>query len=322
LTPGPQGQPNETIRAVEAQGANEVCRLGHPGAVHAVLFDPARAALVSGSSDGTILLWDPAKTEVIRTLRVAGISAPVRSLALVPGREFLAAAYGDGTVRVWNLDTEVVVLAVRPAGTTAVHSVSCSGDGRTLAIGCNAGFTVLIDHRGREVARLRHRAVDGASDVASSDVLATAFSPDARWLLTGRSDGSGQLWGVQRSVTTIFPHPMAVTSAAFAPDGRCVVTGCADGTARVWDDVSTIIDRQRHGSSIVAVGAASDQRAVSAFADGTVVVWRLGGAQTAIVRLPSAIQDVSITADGRWFATAGADRMARVWKISAAQEIR
>lgn len=320
LTPGPQARPKETVRAVEAQGAAEVCRLTHPGAVHAVLFDPARAALVSGSSDGTILLWDSAKTEVIRTLRVAGISAPVRSLALVPGREFLAAAYGDGTVRVWHVDTEAVALTVRPAGTTAVHSVSCSGDGRTLAIGCNAGLTVLIDHRGREVARLRHRAADGAPDVAVSDVLATAFSPDARWLLTGGSDGSGQLWGAQRSVTTIFPHPMAVTSAAFAPDGRCVVTGCADGTARVWDDAATIIDRQRHDSSIVAVGTAGNQRAVSAFADGMVVVWRHGGSRIATVRLPAALHDVSITADGRWLATAGADCMARVWKILATQE--
>ncbi|MGH3988264.1 MAG: CHAT domain-containing protein, partial [Pseudonocardiaceae bacterium] len=48
LTPDPQDRPNETVRAVEAQGATEVCRLSHPSAVYAVLFDPARAALVSG----------------------------------------------------------------------------------------------------------------------------------------------------------------------------------------------------------------------------------------------------------------------------------
>ncbi|MGH3873062.1 MAG: WD40 repeat domain-containing protein [Pseudonocardiaceae bacterium] len=58
--------------------------------------------------------------------------------------------------------------------------------------------------------------------------------PDARWLLAGGSDGSGQLWGAQRSVATILPHPMAVTSVVLTPDGRRVVTGCADGTARVW----------------------------------------------------------------------------------------
>jgi WD40 repeat protein len=75
-------------------------------------------------------------------------------------------------------------------------------------------------------------------------VLAAAFSPDGRAVVTGTGDrvsnkGETHLWSVAsgKPLAQPLPHPGQVHSVAWSPDGRWVVTGCADKVARVWEAV-------------------------------------------------------------------------------------
>jgi WD40 repeat protein len=66
-------------------------------------------------------------------------------------------------------------------------------------------------------------------------VLAVAFSPDGKTVLTGDYQ-MARLWeaGTSRPLGPPLPHQDWVRSVAFSPDGKTVLTGSDDKTARLW----------------------------------------------------------------------------------------
>jgi len=70
-----------------------------------------------------------------------------------------------------------------------------------------------------------------------SRVVALAFSPDGKWLVSGSTDGTAQLWNVATELLHGEPlrHDSAVWAVAFDANSRFLVTGCRDGSVNVWD---------------------------------------------------------------------------------------
>ncbi len=68
-------------------------------------------------------------------------------------------------------------------------------------------------------------------------VVAVAFSPDGRLLLTGSEDSMAQLWVAADGKLDGEPlvHQGAVLAVAFSPDGKTFFTGCEDGAIQIWD---------------------------------------------------------------------------------------
>ena len=69
-------------------------------------------------------------------------------------------------------------------------------------------------------------------------ILAVAYSPDGRRIVTGSADQYRQGVGCgerQWSCLRLRGHTAPVRSVAFSPDGQRIVTGSWDRTARVWD---------------------------------------------------------------------------------------
>src|SRR5262249_26195575 len=72
--------------------------------------------------------------------------------------------------------------------------------------------------------------------VHGGEVLAAAYSPDGRTVLTGGADGAARLWDARTGeALRAFRHESKVLAVAYSPDGQIVATGGADGTARLWD---------------------------------------------------------------------------------------
>ena len=69
--------------------------------VKAVSFSPDGAILVSGSTDGTVKLWDVATGTNIATLR--GHRNSVESVSFSPDGTILASGSFDDTVKLWDV---------------------------------------------------------------------------------------------------------------------------------------------------------------------------------------------------------------------------
>src|SRR5262249_54760859 len=107
-------------------------------------------------------------------------------------------------------------------------------------------------------------------------VMAVAFSPDGRTVLTGSSDHTARLWDAASGKDLgRLKHDDLVRAVAFSPDGRTVLTGSYDRTARLWDVASgKELANFKHDRAVLAAAFSPDGRTVlTGSADFTARLW-------------------------------------------------
>ncbi len=196
---------------------------------------------------------------------------PLRHASIIDGVAFspdgqVVLTVGGEHARLWDAATgqpRAVLGTLGIGGATAAFSP----DGRTVLVG--GPHPALWDaDTGRLLARFpRGYPAHGV-----------AFSPDGRVALTGRGDGTAQLWDAANGqpLRAPFRHESAVTCVAFDPRGRVVLTASEDRTARLWDAATGVPVGLplRHGMRVLGAAFSPDGRAVATCgADGTAQLW-------------------------------------------------
>jgi WD40 repeat protein/energy-coupling factor transporter ATP-binding protein EcfA2 len=182
-------------------------------------------------------------------------------------------------------DRRAVAFLRGPGG--PVRSLAFSPNGRTLALGTEAGAVLLWD-------TVHRRRLGPPASAQQDAVQALAFSPDGRTLASAGSDGrvvlrdagSGQRLGDLLSADA---DHTAILSVTFSPDGRTMAGGASVKTASggmrhavlVWD----VEQRRLLGELPVAADgdlaslafSRNGRRVEAASLDGAVTVWDLAG---------------------------------------------
>ncbi|KAI8476175.1 MAG: WD40-repeat-containing domain protein [Monoraphidium minutum] len=235
---------------------------GHTGYVGPVAFIPPGArpdlpngAVVSGSFDTTVRLWDPVSAQELAVLR--GHAYQVTALGVLPGGDVVSASV-DKTIRVWR-GTECVAtleghegpvlsLAVTPEGDIL------SGSGDTTIRRWSGGRCVQTYKGHTDTVRALCILpgvgfVSGSHDQSvrvwalSGQVLAEAYGHTALvysvaatpggLIASGSEDNTVRLWRASGEALQAIEHPGCVWAAAFLANGD-LATGCADAVARVF----------------------------------------------------------------------------------------
>ena len=143
------GSGDGTVRLWDVASGQLVRTLkGHTGSVHSVAFSPdgrllasgswGERLLASGSTDGTIRLWDVASGQLVRTLE-GQHTGWVNSVAFSPDGRLLASGSWNSTIiRLWDVASGQLVRTLE-GHTHRVWSVAFAPDGRLLASGSDDG---------------------------------------------------------------------------------------------------------------------------------------------------------------------------------------
>ncbi len=162
---------------------------GHKEPVYCAAFTPDGRRLVSGSADGTVLVWEVGSGAGPRSLDVGGKSA-VLSVAVSPDGRRLLTGDANSRLRLWNLDDGEEVYDARTAHSGWLRGVAFSPDGRRALTGGDDFLVRLWDVD--EGAEKRH--FTGHTE----GVTGVAFLPDGRTGVSGGADGTVRLWRLPR----------------------------------------------------------------------------------------------------------------------------
>ncbi len=175
-----------------------------------------------------------------------------------------------------------------------------------------------------------------ASLLTQGEVLAVAYSPDGKTLVTATAKGVAQLWDAATGEPLGQPlqHQGRIGAVAFSPDSKTVVTGSWDKTACLWD----VATRQRsgpplqHREAVWAVAYSPDGKTVLTGSGepihdleeegphrGKAQLWQVNTGKRMGLSLPhdARVYAVAFSPDGRTVLTGSADGTARLWDAAS-----
>lgn len=340
------------------QGSDMTC-YGHLNNANCVVFSPDGAWIATGSSDGTIRIWDAQTGAEIATL--TGHTAPIVSVAFNPDGTKLASGSYDSSIKIWD-PRSGEELRTLDEHTATVRSVAFSPNGQFLASGSDDNHIRLWDLRAAWTGCLTgHRGA----------VSQVAFSPDGNQLVSASRDSKIKLWDVSdrhavreirtfdsgnpstcvaispdvsriasasfhtitlwdatsgRKLNAFIGHPSWVYDVRFSPDGERLASCGEDSLIRFWDfrsgrEIATFAGHSGRCNSIAF--SPNGSRLASVSHDDTLKLWDARSFQQAISLRGHTSSVVSVAFDphsGR-LASASDDHSIKLWDSSTGQEI-
>lgn len=293
---------------------------GHADYVYALAFRDD-TTLVSGSADGTAVVWD-----LTGGPTAAAVEPPpppdveVFAAVTTPDGQVLAIGTADGRIALTDVGTGRL-LATVGAGLGAVRSLAVTRDGRTLAVAGEAGVG-LWDITQPADPRPGPAVGDGAHQAYSVDV-----SGDGRTLAAGGGNGVVRLWDLDnaaRPPVQLKKRDGAIYAVRFG--GTRLAAGGADNRIILWDvgqpEQPTPIGDPlgAHAAAVTAIAFSSDGATMAAGGrDGAVRLWQVDAAgarpfgQQPAGRSPSVL---TVALGGRTLAAGYADGRVALWDLS------
>lgn len=288
---------------------------GHSAWVTSVDASP-HGRIISGSTDGTLILWDMITGERLRTFK--GHRGDVETVAFSPDGQTVVSGAIDQSVFLWDVDTGGLIQRFQ-GHREPVRSVAFSPDGQTI-VSASSDKTLIIWEVATGTQRFR---LEGHP----SSVLSAAFSPDGRFIVSGGLDGGLILWDANAgtALRDWKAHDTTVHEVAFSPaaasstNSLVVVSGSADNTVKLWDAQSGQLLQVLTGANPVTDLAVHPEGRLLLFGtnDGHLHVWDLvnGQEQADLEGHTDAVLAAAFSRDGRVAISGSKDQTLRLWNV-------
>lgn len=180
----------------------------HPASV---TFSPDGSKLLTGSSDGSVKLWDVETGNLLHTFQHTEM---VLSVSFSPDNHRVLTGSADCTAKLWDIATG-----------NLIHTFQ--NEERILSVYFKTGDVVLIADSTAKLLDPRTGNFIPAFEHDNS-VLSVLFSPNGSRVLTaGSSDGTAKLWDVETgNLIHTFQHVEQISSKIFfSPGGELIKYG-------------------------------------------------------------------------------------------------
>jgi WD40 repeat protein len=202
---------------------------GHISAVQVVTLSYDMQYMLSGSDDGSVILWDVATGNLIQ--RVHNHTGAVTGVAFSPdaGEKYFYTAGEDGNIQTYERTLSSKFIGSIKAEGGGIQGMGIPAGSRNIIIACNDGKMREYDTKGALL-----RTFEGEH---SEEIRQLVFSADGKYAATCADDKKIIVWDLKAGniYKTLEGHEWKVFSVAFNPTTKYLTSCSIDGTIRLWD---------------------------------------------------------------------------------------
>jgi WD40 repeat protein len=301
----------------------------HKDIVTSVRFSPGDSLIVTSSIDSTIKIWNRKSGEIVREIKQ---TSGIAYLDLSNDGNYAVTGSYDSTIRLWRINDGALIKELKGHNGT-VWTVALSNDGKKIASGGNDGIVNIWDvETGNLLQKLQgHKRI----------VWSVKFSPDGAKVASSSFDFSIKLWNVAdgKLVWDNKEHKETVVDIAFSHDGKLLASTSDDKTIKIWDLAEQKLTRtMKVAEHVQAVAFSPDDKRLltggrdkpqigeflqvifgdSKFNPGVSArLWDVetGNLLQTFTKHANDVMDVAYSHDGKWIATASADKTVELWRL-------
>ncbi|MBM3461267.1 MAG: hypothetical protein FJX76_04120 [Armatimonadetes bacterium] len=283
--------------AARADAPQLILQTGHQEMVRAVAFSADGRVLATGSSDGTVKVWNPETGHLLATLTPPDNVGIVYAIAVSPDGTRLASAQNERVI-LWDLKSGKP-LATWTAHGDYVTAMAFSPDGKRLATapgGGNPSTSNLMDSKPLDTTAVLW-------DVSAEKPTAVASLPHPQGVQDLRFNGGGPLM-----------------SPRFAPDGGLLALAGPDENVTLWP-ASGKSELPTPGLVPLKLAFSGDGRRLAAVGSGDLLLWDTAtwGTRMAGKANSDRLEGIAVSPDGRRLALSGY-RSIRVFDVASGQQ--
>jgi len=219
----------------------------------------------------------------------------------------------------WDVETGREITAMKPLmwGRASALALSPNSQYALSAYTSNSNISLWNAQTGQLIKKVKANV--SAVFPLHSEVRSVAFSPDARYALSGGNDNIVRLWSIPTltEVKSFKGHTgmAGIQSIAFSPDGRYAISGGGDGLIKIWD-ISTgaeIKSFSAHSNGIASLAVSRDGKRVITAGDASTRIWDIvtGEEIATMVSFPND-EWIITTPNGYYTASPGGEQYLKV----------
>jgi len=290
---------------------------GHHGDVLSAVYSPDRDKILSGSSDGTIKLWNIATGECIRTFK--GHSDCVSSIIYSPDGKKILSASTDKTIKEWDVETGRCIRTYL-GHSDKINSAVYSPNGGKILSASDDKTIMEWDVEGEKCIKIYHGH--------SGQVNSAVYNPNGNKILSASSDNRIKEWDMETGKCfDLDGYSAMLNIAIYTREANSIIAAAESGAIFEMDlRTGQILKRFFEHSDKVTSLARSPvaNKILSASWDNTIKEW---DADTGIciktfIGHTGWVNSALYSHDGRKILSTSCDRTLKEWDVETGECIK